>query len=68
MDGSDDEEAPRVSLPETPPVKTKTLFHYFKATPGSKPKKEESQVWCFNHFNDSSVSSRGGWVVKAATS
>ena len=46
MDGSDEEEAPRVSLPETPPVKTKTLLHYFKAAPGSKPKNEEpkSQV------------------------
>jgi hypothetical protein len=39
MEGSDEEEA-RVPLPETPPVKTKTLFHYFKSTPGSNSKKE----------------------------
>ena len=39
MEGSDEEEAAVVSLPETPPVKTKTLFHYFKSTPGSNPKK-----------------------------
>ncbi len=43
MEGSDEEEAVAVSLPETPPVKTKTLFHYFKSTPGSNPKKVEDK-------------------------